>query len=438
MTPPQLAADTPVLNVFEPVAVSRFVFSGHKLDVVVHHRRKGYFGKVLHVDKPLERQARLDSHLGAFREAHFVGVVFYLFEQSGCIQVLHYLLAHIEAVHTHIQRRLLRHCAIGVEDVDGFKVMGLAKHIVVHVVSRSHFQATRTELYVHVAVLYHINHAAHQWHYHLLALEPLVLGVLGIDAHSGVAHNGFGAGSGNHSITASLCIAMHHFAFSTGFAAHIIVGNIVAQIVELRFFFFVIHFIVAQCGLVLRVPVYHAQSAVNQSLVVEVAEHLYNAFAALFIHGESGATPVARSAELLELLQNDSAVLACPVPCVFQELFAGEVGLLDAFIGELVYYLGFGGDTCVVGSRHPKGILAQHACAAYQYVLNSVVEHVSHVQHAGYVGRRYHYGVGLSFVGDRLKHVVVHPVFVPFVFYFRWVVLGSQFVHNSEFYFVSL
>ena len=83
--------------------------------------------------------------------------------------------------------------------------------------------------------------------------------------------------------------------------------------------------------------------------------------------------------ELAQLLENDATVLLFPLPCVFEELLACEVALLDTLLGKLLHHLGLGCDRGVVGTGYPAGILAQHACAAHQNVLYSVVEHVSHV-----------------------------------------------------------
>ena len=79
MSPPELAADAPVLYVFKPQAVSGLVFFWHEADYVVHYRAERYFGKVLHFDEPLQRQAWLDRHFGALRETDVVYIVLYLF-----------------------------------------------------------------------------------------------------------------------------------------------------------------------------------------------------------------------------------------------------------------------------------------------------------------------------------------------------------------------
>ena len=118
-----------------------------------------------------------------------------------------------------------------------------------------------------------------------------------------------------------------------------------------------------------------------------------------------------------------------PVPSVLQELVASEVGLLNALLGETFHHFGLGSDAGVVGSWHPKGVLAFLTRATHEDVLDSVVEHVAHVKHTGDVGWRYHDSVGFALIGNRLKQVVVNPVLIPFVLDRFRVVLSSQSVH---------
>ena len=66
MTPPKLAGDTPVLDVFQPMAIGVLVFGGIELDVVLHDGRKGQVGKVLHLEEPLHGEFGFDGHTGAF------------------------------------------------------------------------------------------------------------------------------------------------------------------------------------------------------------------------------------------------------------------------------------------------------------------------------------------------------------------------------------
>ena len=117
-------------------------------------------------------------------------------------------------------------------------------------------------------------------------------------------------------------------------------------------------------------------------------------------------------------------MLFLPLPRMAEELFARERALVDALGLELLDDLGLRGDRRMVGSRHPAGVLALHPGAAHEHVLNRLVEHVPHVQHAGHVRRRDDHRIGLPLVGLRVEHVVPHPVVVPF----RLDLLRSVFV----------
>lgn len=114
-----------------------------------------------------------------------------------------------------------------------------------------------------------------------------------------------------------------------------------------------------------------------------------------------------------------------PVPGVVQKFLAREVGLGDAFGGELGHHLGLGGDGGMVGAGHPEGVFPLHTGAAYEYVLNGIIEHVAHVEDARHVRGRYDDAVRVALIGLGVEEAVLHPVGIPFVFYFRGVVFGG-------------
>ena len=213
--------------------------------------------------------------------------------------------------------------------------MGLAEHIVVHVVSRSHLEAACSELDVDVTVLDHADHAADQGHYHLAALEPLVLRVLGVDAHRRIAHYGLRAGCGDYSIVAFLILVDYVagslqllFVLKGGQAV-----DIIFQVEEMALLLLVDHFFGRKRGEGLGVPVHHTQVTVDVAFAVEVHEDLDDALRASLVHREGRAVPVAGSAQAAQLLEDDAAVLAGPVPGVLEKLLAGELVLLDALLG---------------------------------------------------------------------------------------------------------
>ncbi len=335
---------------------------------------------------------------------HLVGVCLNLFKEVSLLEVLFNLLAHGETVHTDVETGSLADSAVVVEDVDALQVVLFAKHIVVDIVSRSHLQATCTELNVHIVVLNHRNLTTDQRHNHALALEVRILRVVRIDTHRSVTHNGFRAGRSNNGIT-------------------VFADNLVAEIVKFAVLFLIYNLLVAEGSLRSRVPVDHSHTTVNQALLVEVDKHVEHTLRAHLVHSERRAAPVARSTEFLQLLKDDAAVLLFPFPSVLEKLITGEVGLLDAFGGQSCHHLSFRCNRGVVSARHPQGILALHTRAAHKDILNSVVEHVSHVEHTGYIGRRNNNRVRLAAVGSRFKQVMFQPILIPFPFYFLGTVL---------------
>ena len=176
----------------------------------------------------------------------------------------------------------------------------------------------------------------------------------------------------------------------------------------------------------LGVPVDHAQAAVDVALGVQIKEGVDDAARVVFVQREVGPFPIATGAKFAKLLENDAAVFAGPVPGVLEKGVAAEVGLLDALVAEFADHLGLRGDGGVVGSRHPAGVLALHPRAAHEHVLDGVVQHVAHVQHACHVGRGDDHGVGLTVVRNAAEGLGVFPDLVPAVFDGGRIVMGGD------------
>ena len=219
--------------------------------------------------------------------------------------------------------------------------------VVIDIVGWRNFQTPRTELDINILVFYNGNLSAHQWHNDVLAFEPRILRIVGIDTHSSVAHNGFRA-----------CRCHNSIVFR-------IFNHPIFQIIELRMFVFINHLFIRKCRLSLRIPVYHSHAAINQSFVVEIAKNLNHTLGARFVHCESRTIPVARSSKLTKLLQYDAAVFVCPIPRVTQKLVAHKVGLLNTLLCELVYDFCFCGYRSVICTRNPTRILSFHSCTTY-------------------------------------------------------------------------
>ena len=296
--------------------------------------------------------------------------------------------------------------AVVVEDIDGLELVLLTEHIVIDVVRRRDLQTARTELNVYVLVLDNGDCTADDRHDELLATEEVIALVIGVDTYGGVPHDGLGTGRSDDDIL--VCLAL----------------NEVAQVIELTLLLLIDDLLVAEGGLCLGVPVHDTHAAVDEALAVEVDEDVDDALATLFVHSEGGTLPVAGSTEALELLEDDAPVLARPVPSVLEEGFAREVVLLDALSCQTADDLRFGSDRGVVGTRYPAGVEATLTCTAHEDILDTIIEHMPHVQHTRDVGGRDDDGIGRAMIGGRVEELVLHPVLIPSILHSLGAVLG--------------
>ena len=419
MTPPELTADTPVLDVLQPVAIGVLILLRIELDVVVHYWREGDVSKVLHLEEPLCRELWLDRHIGTLREAHLIIIVLNLLHQTGVLKVDGNLLAHIHAVHSYIEACCLADGTVVVEDIDGLQTVLQTEGVVIDIVSWSHLQTSGTELDIYVCILDDRNLAVYERHDHVLTLQPGILLILRVDTHGRVAHDGFRTGCCYHCIV-TLLVLVHHVLLINLLA--VLFYHVILQMVELRVLVLVDNLLVRERSLGLRVPVNHAHATIDESLLVEVAEYVDNGTGAGLVHGECCAVPVAAGTEFTELLEDDAAVLVSPVPSMLEELIASEVSLLDTLLSEAVNHLSLGSDTGVVGTWYPASILALHACTANENILDSIVEHVSHVEHTRYVWWRDYHRIRFTTIWLRAEKLVVEPVLIPFTFHCLWIV----------------
>ena len=106
-------------------------------------------------------------------------------------------------------------------------------------------------------------------------------------------------------------------------------------------------------------------------------------------------------------------MLLLPLPSVLEELLACERSLVDTLSLELCHDLSLCSDRCVVGTWYPASVLALHTCATHEYILQRVVEHVTHVKHTCHVGWWDNDSIWLASVGLRVEKVVLDPEVVP-------------------------
>ena len=92
MSPPQLARDTPVLNILKPVLVCSDVFVRIELQFTIEYRWKSDVCHVLHGEEPLLAETWLYCCvLIALRVAHLIIIILYVIHQTSLFEVDSYL-----------------------------------------------------------------------------------------------------------------------------------------------------------------------------------------------------------------------------------------------------------------------------------------------------------------------------------------------------------
>ncbi len=218
VSPPELPADAPVLDVAHPGKVHVLVLFGYKLYAPVLDRFDGGLGKVRDTDVPLVREPGFNHRAGTVTAGHLEGVGFDFLQQAQGLEGGHNGLARFEAFHARIlsgcplpvlgsvpgkgeYREFAQNVRVAVENIDQRQVVALADFVVVEVVRRGDFHTAGTEFRVHVIVGNDGDQAVGERQADLFADQMLVARILRVYRNGTVAQNGFRARSGHHEVS---------------------------------------------------------------------------------------------------------------------------------------------------------------------------------------------------------------------------------------------
>ena len=116
-------------------------------------------------------------------------------------------------------------------------------------------------------------------------------------------------------------------------------------------------------------PVDDAAALVNEPLVIQFAERLPDGTGAALVHSKARAVPVTGGTHLLLLLYNAVAVLLLPGPYALQELLPAQVIAGQALLTQVFLHLDLGGDSGVVRTGQPQGLISLHPLEANKNIL---------------------------------------------------------------------
>src|SRR5574344_1406129 len=136
---------------------------------------------------------------------------------------------------------------------------------------------------------------------------------------------------------------------------------------------FVNDFLIANCSQTDWIPVNHPYSSIYPSFLIKIDKSIYYGFRQIWVHGEFGPIPIARSTQLPQLFQNLVTMFFLPFPSIFQEFFPCDGFFAYAHILELSNDLAFGCNGSMIRSRHPACILSIHPCLSNQDIIEGIV-----------------------------------------------------------------
>ena len=189
VSPPQLTADAPILNVVEPVQVDLRPTLRIEFDMAVAHRRLGLLDFRIS-QPPLHRQARFDRHVGALGVPDIVLVGLLLDQCAGGFKQLRCLLAPGKPVQAREFRsgEFIQH-AVRVEHIADRQLVTLPDFKVRLVMRRGDLERTGAEFPIHRSVGNDRNLLAHQGTPDGLANQPRVARIIRMHGNGGVTGN---------------------------------------------------------------------------------------------------------------------------------------------------------------------------------------------------------------------------------------------------------
>ena len=393
VAPPELAGDAPILEVVHPGKVGLRPAGRMELDFPIAHDLSCTLLELVHSHEPLLGEPGLERRAAAVAVhdgmAEFLDVV----EQAVAIEPVDDSGTGLIAVHAGELAVAIHNVCRLIENVDLRQIVRLAHGIVIRVMCRRDFHEASAVVCIDVPVGEDRNLAVHDRKHHGLADKLLLLGVLRRHGNARIAEHRLRTGRCDRDVLD----AIHRL------------GQRITEVPQMALLVLVLCLVVGDGGTAGGAPVHDALAAVDEAIVVPVAEDLPHGTRELGAHRELLVGEVDGAAHSLDLADDCSAVLMRPVPAGLDEFLAAHLETVLALTLELLVHLGLGCDTCMVRAQDPPRGAAPHAVVANERILDGVVHCMSHVEDSRHIGGRDNDGA-VAYALASLVAACIHPL----------------------------
>ena len=152
MSPPELARDSPVMNIFQPIHVNFVEAFRYNLHQAILDRAHCWRCEWCHFDEPLLRDERLNHSIAALAVTQRHHIVLGLYNQPKPIQFFHQVFASFVTVLSCIGTRLCGHFCVKTDDLHERQIMAFANLKVYWIMGRRHLYSSSAKGGIHSLV----------------------------------------------------------------------------------------------------------------------------------------------------------------------------------------------------------------------------------------------------------------------------------------------
>ena len=398
MSPPELAGNTPVMNIFQPLDIGRRKTFRNKFCFPRLHCFHSGTGKRFHFDKPLFRSKRFNNRMAARAVTDGMFFFFAFYKKPHIRKIFDDLFPALVAVHAIISARLFVHRAVFIHDDDGFQMVAFTHGKVIWIMGRCNLYTACTIFHIYIFISDDRNLSVSSRQLHPLPDQMRISFIFRINSDGRITGNRFRTGRRD--------------AHST-----FLISKRIIEIPQMAHIIFMLYFDIGKRRLAAGTPVGNAEPLINQTFFIKGYKYFTDSTGANIIHRKTFTAPITGRPQASDLLPDGIPVFFLPFPYAFQKFFTSQIVLCEAFFGNLFFHLDLRGDTGMVLSRKPEDIIPLHPFIADQDILQCIVQRMPHMKLPRYIGRRQHNAVRLfPLLRFIMKYTVFLPKVIPFLF----------------------